>query len=345
MRAGNFRTSRSLDAADCRGFALTQGFWYNSGMDRAAILLRKCELCPRRCKVNRSRGQRGYCGLGSEILVAHYGPHFGEEPPVSGTKGSGNIFFVSCNLRCVYCQNYQISQSRTGNRYTIHDLSEMFLSLERDGVHNINLVSPTPYVPLIAAAIREARKGGLTIPFVYNSNAFENVETLQSLKGLIEIYLPDFKYWNSKIGRTLSDVKDYARWAKAAILEMKAQVGDLIIEKGIARKGLLIRHLVLPNNLAGSREVLGWIREHLGIETYVSLMSQYIPLHGAQEYPMLNRRVSEEEYDHLLDAAREYGLQNVFIQDLESAPLYVPDFNKEAPFEASSEALDVAAPH
>ncbi len=247
-------------------------------------------------------------------------------------------------MRCLYCQNYQISRCRTGKQYTVHDLVDIFHSLEKNGVHNINLVSPTPYVPFIAAAIREARKAGLVIPFVYNSNAFENVETLRFLKGLIDIYLPDFKYWNSKIGRTFSDVKEYARWAKAAILEMKAQVGDLVVEEGIAKRGLLVRHLVLPNNLAGSREVLVWIKEHLGVDTHVSLMSQYIPLHGAHEYPMLNRRVTKEEYDHLLDATVENGLHNVFIQDLESAPLYVPDFNREDPFESPHDVLDVAAP-
>jgi putative pyruvate formate lyase activating enzyme len=302
-------------------------------VDRTFTILKKCELCPRQCKVNRSRGQKGYCGLESELLIAHYGLHFGEEPPISGTGGSGTIFFASCNMRCIYCQNYQISHSVDGTRHSIQSLTEIFLSLEKDGAHNINLVSPTPYVPFIAAAIREARKSGLTIPFVYNTNAFDNVETLKSLEGLIDIYLPDFKYWNSRIGRTLSDVKDYAKWAKAAILEMKAQKGDLVVEDGIAKRGLLIRHLVLPNNLGGSREILGWIKDRLGVNTHISLMSQYTPLHGAHEFPMLNRRVTEEEYGRVLEAATGHGFHNVFVQDLESAPLYVPDFNRENPFE------------
>jgi putative pyruvate formate lyase activating enzyme len=311
-------------------------------VDRTFTILKKCELCPRRCKANRTRGQKGYCGLGSEILIAHYGLHFGEEPPISGTGGSGTIFFASCNMRCIYCQNYQISHSVDGTRHSIQSLTEIFLSLERDGAHNINLVSPTPYVPFIAAAIREARKRGLAIPFVYNTNAFDNVEALKSLGGLIDIYLPDFKYWNSRIGRTLSDVKDYAKWAKAAILEMKAQKGDLVVEDGIAKRGLLVRHLVLPNNLGGSREILGWINDRLGVNTCISLMSQYIPLHDAYEFPMLSRRVTEEEYGRVLEAATEYGFHNVFVQDLESAPLYVPDFDRGKPFETKKEDLSHA---
>jgi putative pyruvate formate lyase activating enzyme len=296
-------------------------------------ILESCTLCPRACNVNRLFGDAGYCGIANEILVAHYGPHYGEEPPISGTHGSGNIFFTSCNLRCVYCQNFQISHECIGKSITIEELVEIFFALHNMGLHNINLVSPTPYVPFIAAAIKYARKKGLRIPFVYNTHAYETVDTLRILDGLIDIYLPDFKYWSGDIANRLSCALDYPGSARRAILEMKRQVGNLVIEEGIARKGILVRHLVLPSNLAGSRQVLAWIKKELGIETYISLMAQYNPLHGALDYPMLCRGIRQEEYGYLLDFLEAEGFENVFIQELESAPLFVPDFNREEPFE------------
>jgi len=313
-------------------FVLPGFFWYNICMDDVLSQLNRCELCPRHCKADRTRNKRGYCMVGNEIIIAHYGPHFGEEPPISGERGSGNIFFASCNLKCIYCQNYQISHQRAGKRYDVHGLADIFLELEEQGVHNINLVSPTPYIPFIAAAIREARDRGMDLPFVYNTNAYENVESLRLLDGLIDIYLPDFKYSSHRIGKLLSDAHQYPTWAKKAILEMKAQVGDLVIRDGIAVKGLLVRHLVLPSNLSGSKEVITWIRDKLGPDTYLSLMAQFLPLYDASTYPMLNRKITTEEYDSLLDLLNGYGFENVFIQELESAPLYVPDFRKEEPF-------------
>ncbi|MDR2018731.1 MAG: radical SAM protein [Syntrophobacterales bacterium] len=271
--------------------------------------------------------------VGNEILIAHCGPHFGEEPPISGSRGSGNIFFSSCNLKCIYCQNYQISHQRTGNRYDIEGLVDIFFSLESQGVHNINLVSPTPYIPFIATAIREAKEKGIMIPFLYNTNAYENVEALELLKGLIDIYVPDFKYASHRIGKLLSDAQEYPAWAKKAIFEMKAQVGNLAINGGIASKGLLIRHLVLPNSLSGSREVVAWIKDKLGPDTYLSLMAQFLPLHEASIYPMLGRIITKDEYNPILELLSEHGFENVFVQELESAPLYVPDFLKEEPFQ------------
>ncbi len=268
----------------------------------------------------------------NEMLVAHYGPHFGEEPPISGERGSGNIFFSSCNLRCVYCQNFQISHEYKGKKTSIDDLVEIFFVLQGMGAHNINLVSPTPYVPFIVPAIMQARKEGLLIPFVYNTHGYENVETLRMLDGLIDIYLPDFKYWSGEVARRLSSAGDYPETAQRAILEMKRQAGNLVTEEGIAQKGILVRHLVLPSNLAGSRQVLGWIKKELGIETHVSLMAQYNPLHKALDFPMLGRRIKEGEYEALLDIAVHEGFQNVFVQDLESAEAYVPDFEREEPF-------------
>lgn len=298
-------------------------------------VLERCELCPRRCRVNRLKGERGYCGVGDEILIAHYGPHHGEEPPISGTKGSGNIFFSSCNLRCIFCQNYQISHERTGDRFSVKELTDIFFRLEQAGCHNINLVSPTPYVPFIALAVSEAKRQGIGIPFVYNTNAYENVETLRSLAGLVDIYLPDFKYWGPKIAAKLSDAPlghDYPDCARLSIIEMQQQVGSLAIQDGLATKGLLIRHLVLPGGLAGSEKIIGWIRDALGPDTYISLMSQYYPLHEADAYPLLTRKVRQDEYDRLVALLLDYGFENVFIQELDSAPLLVPDFQKPEPF-------------
>ena len=303
-------------------------------MDDHLCLLERCELCPRRCRVNRLGGQTGYCGVTDRILIAYYGRHYGEEPPISGDMGSGNIFFSSCNLRCIYCQNYQISHTITGREFSIEELAGIFLELERQGCHNINLVSPIPYIPMILPAIEKARSKGLKLPFVYNTNAYENVETIRLLEGFIDIYLPDFKYWNKNIAKRLSDVGDYPEHAQAAILEMKAQVGDLVVKKGIAEKGLLLRHLVLPNNLAGSRQILAWVLKELGRDTYLSLMSQYYPLHNASQYPMINRRIKDREYDELIDFLITNGFENVFIQEPESAEEFIPDFRLRDPFSA-----------
>lgn len=300
-------------------------------------VLEQCNLCPRNCQVDRTRGEKGFCGIADEILVAHYGPHYGEEPPISGDHGSGNIFFSSCNLRCVYCQNFQISHKHTGKKIDVDDLIEMFFSLRDMGVHNINLVSPTPYVPFIKDAIDGARKEGLNIPFVYNTHSYETVDTLRMLNGLIDIYLPDYKYWSSDIARRLSSSGDYPENAREAILEMKRQVGNLVIDEGIACKGLLVRHLVLPSNLAGSRQILGWIKDELGVETHISLMAQYNPLHRASDYPMLTRGIRQAEYDVLLDFLEVEGFENVFIQELESAQLFVPNFECCDPFGANND--------
>lgn len=298
-------------------------------------LLEKCTLCPRECGVNRLEGEKGFCGVGNEIVIAHYGAHFGEEPPISGQKGSGTIFFSSCNLRCIYCQNYQISHWKSGETITIKRLAEIFFELERKGCHNINLVSPVPYIPFIAASIEMAKDEGIGIPFVYNTNGYENVHALQSLDGLIDIYMPDFKYWSANVAEKLSHIpaeKSYPEYAKMSITEMKRQTGNLVIENGVAVKGLLIRHLVLPAGLAGSLSILTWIRDALGKETYISLMSQYYPVYKAHEHPMLNRRIRYSEYNELVEFLAENGFENVFVQELESSSLFLPDFRKEKPF-------------
>jgi len=298
-------------------------------------ILENCRVCPRQCGVNRLKGERGFCGAPGEIMVAHFGPHFGEEPPITGTRGSGNVFFSFCNLRCVFCQNYQISHEGQGRVVGHDELVDIFFSLEAAGCHNINLVSPTPYIPFIASAIREAKQKGIGTPFVYNTNAYESVESLKSLDGLIDIYLPDLKYWSTAIAQRLSGAAKnapYREHAQAAILEMKRQVGDLVIENYMAKRGILVRHLVLPGGLAGSREVFAWLAESLGSSTFVGLMSQYLPIHQSSRYPVLARRIRQGEYDEVVAYLINNGFENVFIQELESAPLFVPDFGKEEPF-------------
>ncbi len=236
-------------------------------------------------------------------------------------------------MRCVFCQNHQISHEQFGKEVSADGLVEIFFELERIGAHNINLVSPTPYAPLIASAIRKAKEKGLAIPFVYNTNAYENTSTVEMLAGAIDIYLPDFKYWHAPIAQRLSSANDYPLAARQAILAMRRQVGDLTCESGLATRGLLIRHLVLPARLAGTERIIAWIREELGRQTALSLMAQYQPLHRANEHPMLTRTITIDEYERLVGVLIGQGFGNVFIQELESAPLFVPDFEKEQPFE------------
>jgi len=283
--------------------------------------------------VDRSAGQRGFCGCGAECVVAHYGLHFGEEPPVSGTRGSGTVFFSPCNMRCIFCQNHQISQAESGRAVTVEALADIFCDLAAKGAHNINLVSPTPYAPRIAAAIVLARQRGIGIPFLYNTNAYETVETVRALAGLIDIYMPDLKYWSAKVARELSAAPGYPAAATEAIREMKAQVGNLVLSQGVATRGLLIRHLVLPGGLAGTRRIIGWIADNLGPQTALSLMSQYYPAHRAGQAPIINRRIRPDEYAPLVDLLMEKGFKNVFVQEMESAASYRPDFNKKRPFD------------
>ena len=236
-------------------------------------------------------------------------------------------------MRCVFCQNHQISHEQFGEVVSVDGLAETFLKLEAAGAHNINLVSPTPYAPLIASAIRRANKRGLRVPFIYNTNAYENVSTIEMLAGLIDIYLPDFKYWQTSVARKLSSAHEYPAAAMQAILAMKRQVGDLRIESGLALRGLLIRHLVLPGRLAGTERIIAWIKAELGAHTALSLMAQYQPLHRAIEHPMLMRTITGHEYERLLDLLVDQGFENVFIQELDSASLFVPDFTRAEPFE------------
>jgi len=274
-----------------------------------ALMEGTCRVCPRHCKVDRARDdRRGFCRAGSRALVSSYHPHFGEEPPLVGRYGSGTIFFASCNLACVFCQNWEISQLRLGQEVEPRELALMMISLQRLGCHNINLVSPTIYIPQILAAMPLAIALGLRIPLVYNTGGYDSVEALRLLEGVVDIYMPDIKYSDDRIAGRYSLVKGYYGIAKEAVKEMHRQVGDLIVEDGIAVRGLIIRHLVLPGGLAGTAEVMRFIAQELSPHSYVNVMAQYRPENKARRYPELSRRITVEEYREALRLAAQAGL-------------------------------------
>lgn len=278
-------------------------------IEAARTILRDCTLCPRHCHVNRLEGEKGVCRVGSLPLVSSYGPHFGEERPLVGRHGSGTIFLTWCNLRCVFCQNYDISHLGAGEELTVAELGEMMVSLWRQGCHNINFVTPTHQVAQILAALPYAVEQGLDVPLVYNCGGYEELATLRLLEGIFDIYMPDFKYGDSEIARCYSDAPHYVETAQAALCEMQRQVGPLMLdERGIAVRGLLIRHLVLPEGLAGTRQVMGFIARELSPDSYVNIMDQYRPCFKAADYPPLNRRITAEEFNEAVAIAREEGL-------------------------------------
>ncbi len=305
----------------------------------SVILERKfssCNLCPHTCNVNRLISSSGICQLGSTLHVAYTGLHFGEEPMLSGTRGSGTIFFMHCNLKCVYCQNWQISQSNNDSlcsrEISVRELSDIMLGLQGQGGHNINLVSPTPYQPLIREALVYARKNGLIIPIVYNTNGYEKVETLQELEGIVDIYLPDMKYGHNLFANRYSQAPRYCEISQAAIVEMVRQVGLLVIDdQGIAQRGMIVRHLVLPEGLSSSYLVLDFLAS-LSLDITISLMSQYSPQYRAHEFSVLDRHLMINEYNDVLDYAESLGLQNVLMQELASQEEFLPDFKNELPF-------------
>jgi len=297
--------------------------------------LSKCECCPRKCGVNRLEGKTGFCRVGAGVRVSHAGLHFGEEPPISGTRGSGTIFFSGCNLRCVFCQNYQISQEFEQGRdstLTTEELASEMLSLQDEGAHNINFVSPSHMIFQMADAILAAKKKGLVVPVVYNSNGYDSIDALRQVRGLVDIYLPDIKYMDNKIGKKFSLVEDYADIVPAVLREMLGQTGNLQINKdGIALRGVLVRHLVLPGLLENSRRCLSFLAG-LSPDIHVSIMSQYSPLYKACNFPEINRPLTGDEYDEITDYALGLGLENAFIQELRSRDYYLPDFDRERPF-------------
>lgn len=304
-------------------------------------LLEECECCPRKCGVNRLKGETGVCGAGADIRVSHAGLHFGEEPPISGTRGSGTIFFWGCNLRCAFCQNHQISQGDWGGRgrvMTADELALETLRLQEDGAHNINFVSPSHVVFQMAESIERAREKGLTVPVVYNSNGYDSIDSLRKIRGLVEVYLPDLKYMENSLAKRLSGVDDYADKAPKAIEEMLDQVGPLRVnDNGVAVSGVLVRHLVLPGHLDNSRECLSALAG-LDPNMPVSIMSQYSPRHEAHLHPDINRALSESEYDEITAWALDCGLESAYVQELESQGHYLPDFQRESPFDPTSPA-------
>jgi len=262
-------------------------------------------LCPRRCKVERSKGQIGFCGIGEMPVVSSVGPHFGEESVLVDHGGSGTIFFAGCNLGCLFCQNFDISHYRSGSQVTIEELAESMLSLQSMGCSNINFVTPTHVVPAIVAALELARKSGLTLPTVYNTGGYDSVETLKMLEGLIDIYMPDMKYSDSAVAQQLSGAADYPQVNRAAVKEMHRQVGDLQLEKGLAARGLLVRHLVLPENLAGSFDIIDFLIQQISPKTTINVMDQYRPCFKASSYPKINRRPTLEEFQ----SVRRYAIK------------------------------------
>lgn len=305
-------------------------------------LLKSCTVCPRDCMNDRTRDEIAACYSGSLPIVSSHTPHFGEEPFLSGTNGAGNIFFGNCNLRCVYCQNYQISQTwkeQKKNEISHERLAEMMLELQEKGCHNIGFVSPTHFAPQMARAVMIAQEKGLEIPIVYNTNAYDSVEVLRHLENVVDIYLPDLKYSNNDDGYLYSKVKSYKDVARNAIREMHRQTGSELVfgDDGLLKRGLVIRLLVLPNDLAGLEENLEWIATELGSDVCISLMAQYYPTNKAatdDRYILMSRRISESEWARAVALVESFGFSNGFIQEYESASFYYrPDFtDSETPF-------------
>ena len=288
-------------------------------------ILEKCAICPHNCGINRLNNQIGRCKSKDTVKVALYSTHNFEEPCISGKKGSGTVFFSNCNMNCVFCQNYEISQQGKGKEISIEELADVFIKQQEKDVENINLVTPTSYVPQIIEAIKIARKNGLKLPIVYNTNGYEKVETLKMLEGYVDIYLPDFKYSDDELGKRLSKVDNYFKIATEALKEMYRQTGKAVFNgEGIMQKGMIIRHLVLPNHILNSRRVLKWINENMH-DVYVSVMAQYFPTYKAKEIDDINRKLTKEEYEQIENYLYRLDLENGYIQELgEHEEEYVP---------------------
>ena len=291
--------------------------------------LDKCEICPRKCKVNRNNNQIGWCKSTDRVKIGLYSTHYFEEPCISGDKGSGTVFFSNCTMNCIFCQNYEISQLGKGKEISIEELSNIFIMQQEKGVHNINLVTPTSYVYQIIEAIKIAKAKGLNIPIVYNTNGYENIETIKALNGYVDVYLPDLKYAEEKLAIDYSGAKNYFEVATNAIKEMIKQVGNIKLnEDGIIQKGVIIRHLVLPNHIENSKKVLLWIKQNLPNDIYVSIMAQYFPTYKAKENQELNRKLTKKEWKQIEKYVEEIDIENGFIQELgDHEEEYVPKWD------------------
>ena len=291
--------------------------------------LEKCEICPHKCNINRRIGNKGRCKCDDKIKIALASIHEYEEPCLSEVNGSGTIFFTNCNLNCIYCQNYEISQQEKGREVSIKELAQIMLKQQEKGVNNINLVTPTMYAYQIIEAIKIARKQGLKIPIVYNTNGYENVETIKALNGYIDIYLPDLKYYSNELAKKYSKVDNYFEIATEAIKEMYNQVGTAQFdENGIMQKGVIIRHLVLPNHIQNTKHILKWIKDNLPEDICVSIMAQYFPTYKAKDDELINRKLTKKEYKEVENYLYTLGLENGYIQELgEHEEEYVPNFD------------------
>lgn len=289
-------------------------------------------MCPRECGTDRAAGKKGFCGVaGSKVLAARAALHMWEEPCISGKHGSGTVFFSGCSLRCVYCQNAVIADAQAGMEISVERLAEIFLELQDRGAENINLVTPTHYTPEIIRAVKKARTEGLRVPVVYNCGGYEKVETLATLDGIVDIYLTDFKYMEPELAGRLSHAKDYPEAAKAALAEMVRQQGTPVFDDaGMMKRGVIVRHLLLPNHIKNAKAVVKYVHETYGNQVYLSLMNQYTPLPQVGNLPELNRKVTKREYERLLDYALSLGVENAFIQEGETAKeSFIPAFNGE----------------
>lgn len=298
-------------------------------MQEELVQLTKCTICPHACKVNRLSNQIGRCGAKDTVRIALASVHHFEEPCISGSRGSGTVFFSYCTMKCEYCQNYEISRLGKGKEITVEELAEIFLKQQEKKVHNINLVTPTSYVPQIKKAIKLARNQGLQLPIVYNTNGYETVETIKELEGYVDIYLPDFKYAEDELAKRLSHVDHYFSITTQAILEMNRQVGDCILdEEGVMQKGMIIRHLILPNHVINTRKVLKWINDYLP-NVYVSIMAQYFPTYRAKQIEEINRKITKEEYQKVMRYLDQLVLENGYLQELgEHEEEYVPKWEE-----------------
>ena len=291
-------------------------------------LLEKCMLCNRKCGVNRLEGKTGVCNATSEVNIARAALHMWEEPPISGQNGSGAVFFSNCNFKCVFCQNHVISQEHLGKSISIQRLSEIFLELQSQKANNINLVTPTHYIPQIKEALEISKMNGLTLPIVYNTNGYDSLEAIKSLDGYIDIYLPDYKYFNDKYAIKYSKVSNYSQNILPILKEMYRQVGKPVFNNGLMTKGMIIRHLMLPSLLFDSKKVIDSIYKNFNDNVYISIMNQYTPMYNACDYPEINKPLNPKHYDSLIEYAANLGIKNGFIQDgSSSSKEFVPDFN------------------
>jgi putative pyruvate formate lyase activating enzyme len=312
---------------------------YHSGeLERRAQALEtriaSCDICPHQCKVNRLRGEMGFCHSGHLPIVAAACAHHGEEPAISGSKGSGTIFFGNCNMRCAYCQNYQISQNwrkQKSNEVDCRSLAASMIHLQDElGCHNINFVSPSQFAPQLVRAIAEAVPIGLHLPIVYNTNGYDSLATLKELDGIIDVYLPDLRYASNKWARKYSRTPDYVEHNRQAIREMYRQVGELVVdEQGLVQRGLIVRHLILPNGIAGSEKSLTWLAQEVSPSVTISIMAQYSPQHRARQISSLSRTISTAEYETVLQLLSDLGLENGWVQEMGSSDNYLPDFTRE----------------